>query len=249
MQPQTGVAHEAGQCEDLVPIPGASFLFRAEHRVREGRCPIFDHGPRTVTLPSFALGRYPVTNDQYAEFLGETGYRPAVSQNFLRHWHDGKPPAGRGNHPVVWVSPGDAEAYVQWAGLRLPTDEEWQWAAQGPDARPWPWGERFEVDRCNDLGAGTTPVDAFPDGASPFGCLDMAGNTWEWTATAFADGWHRWRLLRGGSYYQAQGSIWYTEGGPRPTHFHLRFLLMNEGLNRCATVGFRCAADAGRGAW
>jgi hypothetical protein len=77
----------------------------------------------------------------------------------------------------------------------------------------------------------------------------MAGNTWEWTATAFDDGWHRWRLLRGGSYYQAQGSIWYTEGGARPTHFHLRFLLMNEGLNRCATVGFRCAMAADRGAW
>ena len=229
--------------QQLVPIKVASFVFRVEHRVREGRCPLFDHGPRPVTLRPYELGRFPVTNDQYATFVRTTGYQPDDKRNFLRHWRDGTPPEGMGNHPVVWVSPRDAEAYAAWTGLRLPTDEEWQWAAQGPDARPWPWGDGFETRRCNGSGPGTTPVDAFPEGASPFGCMDMAGNTWEWTAPGWDNGWHRWRLLRGGSYYAAQGSWWYTDGGPCPNQRHLRFQLMGEGLNRCATVGFRCATD------
>jgi formylglycine-generating enzyme required for sulfatase activity len=184
-----------------------------------------------------------VTNDQYAAFLRATCYLPEDNRNYLRHWRDGKPPEGMGCHPVVWVSPHDAEAYTLWAGMRLPLDEEWQWAAQGSQGFSWPWGACFDAGRCNCRGAGTTPVDAFPGGASPFGCMDMAGNIWEWTGPEWDDGWHRWRLLRGGSYYAAQGSHWYTEGGPCPNDRHLRFLLMGEGLNRCATVGFRCAGE------
>lgn len=236
-------SESAAHIAPLVPIPGGTFVLRVEHRVREGRCPVYDHGPRLVTLPSFALGRTAITNDQFAAFLAGSGYRPADPRNFLRHWEGGCPPLGRGNHPVVWVSPRDAEAYATWAGLRLPTDEEWHWAAQGPDARTWPWGPAFDPAACNGAGPTTTPVDAFPSGASPFGCLDMAGNVWEWTAPEWDDGWHRWRLLRGGSHFSAQGSFWYTEGGPCPNTAHLRFLLMSEGLNRCATAGFRCAAD------
>jgi formylglycine-generating enzyme required for sulfatase activity len=228
---------------DLFDIPGGTFMLRVEHTVREGRCPLFDHGPRQVTLPPFALGRTPVTNDQFAAFLEDTAYRPDESRNFLRHWLNGEPPPGKGAHPVVWVSPRDAEAYAAWAGLRLPTDEEWQWAAQGPERMIWPWGNMFEDANCNVSNGDTTAVDRFPDGRSPFGCLDMAGNTWEWTGPEWDDGWHRWRLLRGGSYYAAQGSSWYAPGGPCPNTAHLRFLLLSEGLNRCATVGFRCAAD------
>jgi len=223
-------------------VPAARFVFSVEHRVREGRCPEFDHGPRPVTLQPYLLGRFPVTNEQYAVFVHETGYRPSDPHNFLRHWIDGRPPVALARHPVVWVSPADAEAFTRWAGLRLPTEEEWQWAAQGSEALRWPWGNAFEAQRCNGAGKGTTPVDAFPAGMSPFDCMDMAGNVWEWTAASLEDGWHRWRLLRGGSYYEAQGSFWYTEGGPRPNQFHLRFLLMQEGLNRCGTVGFRCAS-------
>jgi formylglycine-generating enzyme required for sulfatase activity len=228
---------------EMMPIPGGDFVFRVEHRVREGRCPLFDHGPRPVILPPYSLGRYPVTNRQYAAFLQAGEYRPADDRNFLRHWVAGEPPVGKSDHPVVWVSPRDAEAYVDWAGMRLPTDEEWQWAAQGPEGGVWPWGDRFEPDRCHAAGQDTMAVDAFPAGASALGCLDMVGNVWEWTAPELDDGAHRWRLLRGGSYFLAQGSIWYTEGGPQPTNRHLRFLLIGEGLNRCATVGFRCTAE------
>ncbi len=232
-----------GERGEMIAIPGGTFVLRVQHRLREGRCPIYDHGPRPVTLRPFALGRYPVTNRQYAAFLAATGYRPDDARNFLRHWSDGQSPPGRENHPVVWVSPRDAEAYAHWAGLRLPTDEEWQWAAQGPAGQSWPWGERFDPDRCNGASTGTTPVDAYPAGASPFGCRDMVGNAWEWTGPEYDDGWHRWRLIRGGSYFAAQGSGWYTDGGACRADSHLRFLLMGEGLNRSAAVGFRCAAD------
>ncbi|MGH2347425.1 MAG: formylglycine-generating enzyme family protein, partial [Chloroflexota bacterium] len=224
----------------LVPIPGGVFELRVAHTVREGRCPLYDHGPRPVQVLPFALSRTPTTNDQFAAFLAASGYQPDDPRNFLRHWPAGRPPLGRGGHPVVWVSPRDADAYAAWAGLRLPTDEEWQWAAQGPERLAWPWGQTFIPAVCS-AGPGITPVDAFPGGASPFGCLDMAGNTWEWTAPEWDDDWHRWRLLRGGSYFVPQGSFWYAEGGPCPNHTHLRFLLMSEGLNRCATIGFRCA--------
>jgi formylglycine-generating enzyme required for sulfatase activity len=228
---------------ELMPIPGGVFELRVEHIVREGRCPVYDHGPRPVHVVPFALSRTPITNDQFAAFLAATGYQPDDPRNFLRHWPSGKPPRNGGRFPVVWVSPRDADAYATWAGRRLPTDEEWQWAAQGPERFAWPWGQTFIPAACNAAGPGITRVNAFPGGASPFGCLDMAGNTWEWTAPEWDDGWHRWRLLRGGSYFTPQGSFWYAEGGPCPNQSHLRFLLMSEGLNRCATIGFRCAAD------
>jgi len=199
---------------------------------------------RTVRLRPFAIDLTPVTNAQFARFLDSSGYQPRYRANFLRLWRDGKPPRSGTDHPVVYVDLGDARAYARWAGKRLPTDAEWQYAAAGPDQLAYPWGARMQPDCCNAGEHGTTTsVRAYPRGRSPFGCYDMCGNTWEWTARQYSDGRTRFCILKGGSWYRASGSHWYADGGPQPTHHAAKFLLMWPGLDRCATIGFRCVVD------
>jgi formylglycine-generating enzyme required for sulfatase activity len=164
--------------------------------------------------------------------------------HFLQHWIDGRPPAGKEDHPVVYVDLDDARAYATWAGKRLPTEEQWQYAAQGPDGLKYPWGQDMRPGLCNGgEGGDTTGVHEYPGGQSPFGCLDMCGNTWEWTESERDDGRTRFCIIRGGSYYRAVGSQWYMDGGPRSNDFAAKFVLMWPGLDRCATIGFRCILE------
>jgi len=235
---------EKNRANDMVWVPGGAYLFHASHRFREGGFVLFDEGPREVMMQGFFMDRYEVTNARYREFLEASGYRPAVQHNFLRHWRDGFP-AHLADHPVTWVCLEDARAYAVWAGKALPSDMEWQWAAQGPDGRTWPWGNSFEASLCNSDSPGTTPVDHYPGNISPFGVRDMVGNVWEWIDTPCSDGWHEWCFIRGGSYYVARGSMWYVEGGAQPVSHHHKFLRMYPGLDRCATVGFRCVRREG----
>lgn len=230
--------------DEMVRVSGGEFRYQASHRFREGGFILYDEGPRVVTMRTFWMDRYEVTNRQYQRFLHAVDYRPADKHNFLRHWRNGFPEA-LVDHPVVWVSLDDARAYAQWAGKRLPSDIEWQWAAQGPACQDWPWGNQFEPDACNGNDAATTPVTAFPRNISPFGVCDLVGNVWEWIDVVCSDGWHNWCFLRGGSYYNARGSHWYPEGGPQPVYHHHKFLLMAPSLDRSATIGFRCVAADG----
>lgn len=201
---------------------------------------------RKARLARYAIDLTPVTNAEFARFLRASGYRPRHPENFLKHWQGGAPPAGKEDHPVVYVDLDDARAYARWAGKRLPTELEWQYAAEGPEALLYPWGNEMLPGRCNaGESGGTTPVKAFPEGRSPFGCWDMCGNVWEWTESESSDGRTRFAILRGGSFYKAQGSIWYTDGGPQSCRFGMKFLLMWPGLDRCSTVGFRCAVPLG----
>ncbi len=244
----------------MVGIPPADFDMKVEFRIRE--CGFYEseserfagsgfhplHQPlileRRVHLGRYAIDLTPVTNSRFAEFLKATGYRPKHPENFLKHWETGSPPRGKEDRPVVYVGLDDARAYAKWAGKRLPTEEEWQYAAQGSDGRRYPWGNEMKAGVCNaGESGGTTSVTAFPDGRSPFGCYDMCGNVWEWTESERNDGRTRFCIIRGGSYYRAKGSDWYMDGGPQPCNFAVKFLLMWPGLDRCATIGFRCAAD------
>jgi formylglycine-generating enzyme required for sulfatase activity len=244
---------------DMVAIPAATVRQRSEFRIRE--CGFYDsshphfaqkvpslHEPfvfeREVTLKPYAMDLTPVTNAQFAGFMKASGYRPRHTTNFLKHWSGGGPPSGKEDHPVVYVDLEDARAYARWAGKRLPSEEEWQYAAQGPEARKYPWGERMLPERCNGgQSGGTKPVRAFPEGRSSFGLYDLCGNVWEWTESERSDGRTRFCILKGGCFYQARGSVWYADGGPQRSEFAAKFLLMWAGLDRCGTIGFRCAKD------
>ena len=246
--------------EGMVEIPACALELSINMRVRE--CGFYEAMPpaghnlagsytfqvqnfrRQVTLTRFAMDEALVTNAQFARFLANSHYRPRHRENFLKHWQGGRPPAGRDDHPVVYVDLDDARAYAIWAGKRLPTEEEWQYAAQGPDGLKYPWGEQMEASRCNagETG-GTTPVKAFPRGRSPFGCYDMCGNVWQWTESQRSEGRTRFCIIRGGAWFAAKGSNWYLDGGPRPADFATKFLMTWPGLDRCSTIGFRCACD------
>lgn len=170
---------------------------------------------------AYAITRTPITNAQYARFVAATGHRvPAVdAATWLSYgllhphsatrrfaWHQGSYAEGRGDHPVVLVSRADAEAYAQWLSAvsgrawRLPTSIEWEKAARGREGWHFPWGERFDAQRLNSADAGpfdTVPVGRYPQGASPFGLLDVAGQVYEWTATPAGPGR---ALVKGGSW-------------------------------------------------
>ena len=199
---------------------------------------------RQVKLSPFLMDKYEVTNEDYYAFIAATNRIPPM------HWTGNRPPKGRERHPVVLVTWDDATAYAAWAGKRLPTAEEWEVAARGPDKREFPWGNVFleKEDRypCNSLeywqvhkslAPGTTPVDEkdFDNGESAFGVYGMGGNVWEWTATAApAKGTAppaEFRILKGGSFMTTQKAARcaniYAED-PRLPH---------------PDVGFRCVRD------
>jgi len=146
----------------------------------------------TVTVESFLIGRYPVTNREYKEFVDATGRAvPFRDDEWSRNmnWDSATRTylPGRDDHPVALVSWYDAQAYCQWLGGRLPTEAEWEKAARGEDGRQWPWGNTWQDDRCNaglDGIQNTTPVYQYEErGQSPYGVRDMAGNVWEWTSS------------------------------------------------------------------
>ncbi len=231
----------------MVEIPAGTFVFKTAGNPDDAN-PIIPYPdttkPRAVEMRRFFMDRTPVTNDAFKAFLAASGYVPADKSNFLKHWVDEKPPAGEGDHPVLWVSLEDARAYAKWAGKRLPNEAEWQYAAQGRDGRPFPWGKAMEPGRCNNKLNHTTPVTAFPKGASPFGVLDMVGNVWQMTDDVYDDGVYRFGVIRGGSFYAPEKSMWYVKSGPLAVDRVQILLLVAPGLDRCGTVGFRCVKDA-----
>jgi toxoflavin biosynthesis protein ToxD len=170
-----------------------------------------------VGIPAFKMGVYPVTNQEYLEFLEETQFDELPS-----NWLFGRYPAHLSNHPVFSVSEVAAETYTRWLSqktgrkFRLPTEIEWEYAARGTDRREYPWGNQFHESYCNTAELGlfaSTPVGIFPEGASAFGLLDMAGNVEEFTSN---DYWtypngaditddlmisrERYKVARGGSF-------------------------------------------------
>ncbi len=226
----------------MIRIPAGPFVMGSDDRLA-------DEGPaHTVTLPEFWIDRYEVTNLQYKAFIDATGHRSP------RHFRNRTYPDGKVDHPVTFVSWFDARDYCRWAGKRLPTEQEWEKAARGPDARVYPWGNEFSIERANTpvrwarLGrqGDTTPVGAFPTGASPYGLEDMSGNVWEWTSSWYlphpgneqpSENYGEiYKVLKGGSWWDCS---YYKCGISAPT-FNRSFF--NPRV-RNSSFGFRCAAD------
>jgi len=201
-------------------------------------------------IRSFYIDRTPLTNAEFKKFLDTTHYHPADNHNFLRDWKGGSYPEGWANKPVTWLSIEDARAYAAWAGKRLPHEWEWQYAAQSVDGRLYPWGSEWNPQAVPRPDHGRTmrtlsDVGAFPQGASPFGVLDLEGNISQWT-DEYRDEHTRAAILRGGASYQPLGSIWYFPQSYRLDE-HQKYLLMSPERDRTGTIGFRCVVDAAAG--
>jgi formylglycine-generating enzyme required for sulfatase activity/predicted MPP superfamily phosphohydrolase len=182
--------------DEMIEIPAGEFLYGDDKQ--------------PLTLESFKIGKYPLTNAQYKRFLDANPQHrvPYVDAGWARlyNWDQETRtyPEGRASRPVVLVSWEDAQAYCKWAGKRLPTEEEWEKAARGADGREWPWGDEFSSQRANTVEGGigeTTTAGCYPAGASPYGVLDMVGNVWEWTGSAFDE---QRKVVRGGSWFYNQ---------------------------------------------
>jgi iron(II)-dependent oxidoreductase len=244
----------------MVTIPAGRYVMRvhrAVHPDMEGGIYADISHPTAKTVPDqyfwlqeYEMDRTPVTKAGFQEFLAASHYRPAGLHNFLADWRRPPgadtepwrwdPPENKLNHPVTWVSVDDARAYAARAGLVLPTEAQWQRAAEGPKGNTWPWGNEPDPRRCNGDSEDTTPVDAFPAGASAEGVLDLCGNAWEWTESERDDGHMRYVMVRGGCHLRITGSTWYTASGAQPCGVHEKVPLLADGIDRLSTVGFRC---------
>lgn len=233
--------------EDMVLIEAGPFTMG-----QNGSKP--KNGPaHEVDLPAYEIDRFEVTNDEFARFAEESGYVTYAEENSSKSWRDAA--TDKGNHPVVYITWNDAQAYCEWAGKRLPTEAEWEKAARGDDARTYPWGNEFpgeaevaEYGNFYETGLRSTfPVGAFDKGQSPYGVYDMAGNVREWVEDYFlaypgaaedADPFfgEANRVNRGGGWFDGQDGELVTtynrNAGPPETSAN-------------DDIGFRCARDAG----
>ncbi len=135
-----------------------------------------------VQVKAFKIDKYPVTQAAYARFIAENRYRIPLN------WTEGRIPNGILLQPVTMVSWYNARDYCAWVGKRLPTEAEWEKAARGTDARRWPWGSAMHPENLNTYYkvGHITDVNAYPQGASPYGVMDMSGNVQEWIADEFS---------------------------------------------------------------
>ncbi len=246
---------------DLVEIPGGTFVTgdaegEPDEAPRQVTVEPFRLMRTEVTNRMFAAFVNSTGHRTDAEQSGvgnvwDGKWRRVSGADWRQPFGPGSSIADRENHPVVQVSAGDADAFCRFYDLRLPTEKEWEFAARGTDGRRYPWGDdapqdsagrraNFGTVQCCAPSAAdgyetTAPVERFPDGASPFGVLDMAGNVWEWTASEFP-GRPGFVALRGGGW------------GNNPYCLRVSYRHANPPDIGLDMVGFRCAAD-GATAW
>jgi serine/threonine-protein kinase len=221
----------------MVYIPGGTFIMGNNNSPDD-----FEKPEHERYVAPFFIDRTEVTNEQYAQFVQETGHPPPPNWKGKKTY-----PPGTAKLPVAEVSWDDAQAFAKWAGKRLPTEVEWEYAARGTDRRLYPWGMEFDPTKLNagrDISRikdQRRQVGSFP-GASPFGVLDMAGNVAEWTDSGYdlypgsqaviKPEFQPLKIIRGGCFADDARRTMVTRR------------LMNERTFRDLSTGFRCAKDA-----
>jgi len=241
----------------MIEIPAGEFVMGSDTSGDDDERP-----QHRLTLPTYSIGKYPVTNAQYRRFVDDGGY--------TKKWHKCWTGAGwkwRGendvsepwfwtdprwnidNHPVMGVSWYEAVAYCNWLkattgrDFGLPGEAEWEKAARGPQGFEWPWGNAFEDGEANTWESDirqTTAVGLFPRGQSPYGLRDCAGNVWEWTQSKFAK--YPYRLddgreeLVGGEIRVLRGGSWYYVASLARCAYRYR----HSPDGRSNAAGFRC---------
>jgi formylglycine-generating enzyme required for sulfatase activity len=194
--------------ENMVYVPPGQFIMGEENNIRI-----------TSLKEGFFIDKYPVTNAQFCAFLNERGNQEEGGKKWIdlegysfeercrikKNGDRFTVESDFEDHPVIYVTWYGARAYAQWAGKRLPTEEEWEKAVRGIEGRVYPWENEFDKDKCNTRESKighTTPVKKYQEGRSPHGCHDMAGNVFEWTDSCCYDKDEVGRVerLRGGSW-------------------------------------------------
>ncbi|HCK11138.1 MAG: hypothetical protein CME21_05650 [Gemmatimonadetes bacterium] len=190
--------------KEMVEIPAGEFLMGDDDASRD------EMPQRTVLMNAYMMDKFPVTNQEYKMFVDVVGHRRPP------HWTSGTYELGSADHPVTNISWPDAKAYCDWVGKCLPTEAQWEKAARGTIGQTYCWGDAFRKDNTNssnDYG-GTTPIDQFPGGVSPYGVNDMCGNVMEWCEDWYYDEYYKtaprdnpegppggqYRTVRGGFY-------------------------------------------------
>ena|GEM_PF-6016358 len=231
----------------LVEIPAGKFIMGSPPEFGESR----ERPGHEVTLGAYLISVFEVSNGQFERFESESGY---VAEGDWRQYCTPETI----KYPVVNVTWNDANSYCRWAGLRLPTEAEWEKAARGDDGKMYPWGDKWNPAACNWYGfpgvpgesrnyKGTRPVDSFLSGISFYGCMNMAGNVYEWCADWYDETYYAgspgknprgpfkgtYRVLRGGSWLNLLPG-------------NLRCAARNYELPKTAKndIGFRCARNA-----
>lgn len=179
---------ETGHVQARHPVDGKLMTLVPSGVFLSGR----DYEP--TWADAFYIDVHPTTNADYARFIAATGYAPPA------HWAEGRYPAGLHDHPVVFVTWRDANAYAEWTAKTLPGSQQWEKAARGPRGATYPWGNQPTPAKCNAREAmigSTSPVDRYHSGVSPYGVYDLCGNVWEWCATETTPGRHE---LKGSAF-------------------------------------------------
>lgn len=217
----------------LLRVPAGDFIMGSAQGASDER------PPHKVSTSAFWISSTPVTNRQYRHFLKTTHYpRYPNWEEFAKIYGE--------DAPAVCLNWHDAAIYSRWAGLRLPTEAEWEKAARGTDERLYPWGNNWDPSRLiynDNSNHRAHQVGSCPNGASPYGCLDMAGNVWQWCSSkgfsypySASDGredpaGQETRIARGGSFWS------------RPEYCNTARRLKLPPYDRSICLGFRCARD------